>query len=159
MIRLSPDFTYYGLVFCDCTGLMICPDDMEPHRGINLRSAAEVARCAEWLRHLYPPAELPSADVLTLPGFSPERADESFEGHYDATELHLYGVWRMDQDGLCFHLAAETSPDPETPSFFGLDATGIPFTLLPHFAGALEVIAKRMADDSLDLTEDQPLKA
>lgn len=157
MIGLSPDFTYFDLVFCDCTGLMICPDDMEPHRGINLRSAAEVARCAEWLRELSWPTEC-RAEELRLPGFLPEMAGASVEGRYDATELHLYGVWRMDaDDGLCFHLAACTSPDPDEPELFGLDAAGIPFDLLPKFAEALDVIAERMASESLDLTKDQPL--
>lgn len=158
-IGLSADFTYFGLRYCDCSGLMIEPDDMAPHQGINLRTAEQVSRCGEWLRQL---ASEPRGTGLTedlhLPGFSPEFADESFEDKYDATELHLYGVWRNDpEEGVCFHLAASIEPDPDEPGYLGLDATGIPLELMPAFADALDIIAETMESDTLDLTKDQPL--
>lgn len=172
MISLSPDFTYFDLRFCDCTGLLIEPDNTNPHQGINLRTAAEVSLCANWLRTLAEtlPIELngstPISNVeeLRLPGFSPEFEDESCQwgeapdDKYDATELHLYGVWRNDkQEGICFHLAASTEVDPEAPSTLGLDAQGIPLNLMADFANALSTIALAMDTDSLDLTKDQPL--
>lgn len=164
MIGLSPDFTYFNLHFCDCTGLFIQPDGMNPYQGINLRTAKEVARCANWLRDIKPPrlptfaSGLMGPEELRIPGFSPEFEDESVAGHYDATKLHLYGVWRNDaKEGISFHLAAKTEPDPEAPETLGLDAQGIPLDLMADLANALSTIALAMDTDTLDLTKDQPL--
>lgn len=167
MIGLREGFTYFDLRYCDCTGLLIEPDATNPHQGINLRTANEVIGLANWLCELSLRSN-EAADALmtakavpvsvTLTNFSPEFSEESVEGHYDATELNLYGVWRDDNDCLSFHLAATTEVDPELGAdLLGTDATGIPVSLLPRFIDALVRIADAMDEGTLDLSKEQPL--
>lgn len=167
MIGLRDGFTYFDLRYCDCTGLLIEPDDTNPYQGINLRTANEVIGLANWLcelslrrnvaaRKLKKTKAVPES--ITLSNFSPEFSEESVEGHYDATELNLYGVWRNDTEGLCFHLAASTEVDPALGAdLIGTDAQGIPVDLLPLFIDAIVRIADAMDDGTLDLTKEQPL--